>query len=135
MDESVVMVSGVLKEVGIDNAQGDTPLLVGYIRVDVPCSYDMENGEQEYSHKNRHGHPVLHQVGKERYEQKYGSRMLQELLSGIHGVDECDSRESYESQDENEFALVHFSTSHLSYLCKRRHIRYQISTPTVSDDG
>ena len=44
MDESVVMVSGVLKEVGIDNAQGDTPLLVGYIRVDVPCSYDMENG-------------------------------------------------------------------------------------------
>ena len=116
MDESVVMVSGVLKEVGIDNAQGDTPLLVGYIRVDVPCSYDMENGEQEYSHKSRHGHPVLHQVGKERYEQEYGSRMLQELLSGIHGVDECDSRERQECYDEYKFSFVHFSIICLSYV-------------------
>ena len=135
MDESVVMVSGVLKEVGIDNAQGDTPLLVGYIRVDVPCSYDMENGEQEYSHKSRHGHPVLHQVGNERYEKEYGSRMLQELFSGIYGVDEGDSREHQKCYDEYEFSLVHFPTNHLSFLCKRRHIRYQISTPTVNDDG
>ena len=129
------MIACVLKEVGIDNAQGDTPILVGYIRVDVPCSYDMENGEQEYSHKSRHGHPVLHQVGKERYEQEYGSRMLQELLMRVHRVDEGGSRERQECYDEYEFRLVHITNDHLSFLCKRRHIRYQISTPTVNDDG
>ena len=135
MDESVVMVSGVLKEARIDYAQGNTPFLVWDIGVDISGTDDVENGEQEYSHKSRHGHPVLHHIGDERDEKENCPCMLQELLTRIDGVDEGESRESYESQDENEFALVHFSTSHLSYLCKRRHIRYQISTPTVSDDG
>ena len=94
MDKPVIMVAGVLKEIGIDNAQGNTPLLVRHVGVDVPCSYDVENGEQEYSHKSRHRHPVFHQVGKERYEQEYGSRMLQELLMWIHRLYEGDSREA-----------------------------------------
>ena len=44
MDESVVMVSGVLKEARIYNAYGNTPLLVWDIRVDVSGTDDVENG-------------------------------------------------------------------------------------------
>ena len=58
-----------------------------------------------------------------------------ELLMRIDRVDEGDSRERQESYDEYEFGLVHITNDHLFFLCKRRHIRYQISTPTVNDDG
>ena len=61
--------------------------------------------------------------------------LIQELLMRIDRVDEGDSRERQESYDEYEFGLVHYTISHLFFLCKRRHIRYQISTPTVNDDG
>ena len=106
MDESVVMVSGVLKEARIDYAQGNTPFLVWDIGVDISGTDDVENGEQEYSHKSRHRHPVLHHIGDERDEKENCPCMLQELLMRIDRVDEGDSRESRENQEEYEFAII-----------------------------
>ena len=92
MDESVVMVPGVLKEARIDYAQGNTPFLVWDIGVDISGTDDVENGEQEYSHKSRHGHPVLHHIGDERDEKENCPCMLGELSLHAAGTAHADRR-------------------------------------------
>ena len=107
MHEPVVMIAGVLKEAGIDNAQWNRPFLLGDVGIDVSGTDDMKNGEQEDADECWHGHLVSHHVSNERNKQQHSSCMLQRLFTWINGMDKGDGRKCHENHDKYEFGLVH----------------------------
>ena len=73
MDKAVKVIARRLEEICINDAQRNSPFLIGDIRIDIVSAKDVEKREARYSDKGRQGELVFEQISGKGDKEREGS--------------------------------------------------------------